>query len=428
MAVATDSPTAEITYEDLYRRWEEGNWKATDIDLEADRAGWHGLSDIQRASALWIYSMFLYGEDSVTENLSPYIDAAPTEEQKYFLATQQVDEARHAVFFHRFFKEVIGAGETIGETLASTLPELNWGYRGVFGRLDRMADELRRDRSLPKFAQAIALYHMMVEATLAQPGQHFIEDYFTKAGTMPGFSAGMHNVARDEQRHIGFGVKTLAELFRASDECKAAVAELLQEVLAYSLAVFIPPNWDLRYTREYGFELEDIFSFAIRSVRAKWRATGYPIEEMPAGVFPVDPELDEREIARRQIVLLRAGVMGEPNGRPDSGPEVQRIYFDLVARSVDLTASGGEPVTIQWRFADADNWHLVVDNGSTRAEPGDATAPDVTLETSWKDWLDLSMHGLEPWRAIIGRRLRPRGRPAKLVRMQRLFPRRPALR
>jgi hypothetical protein len=38
------------------------------------------------------------------------------------------------------------------------------------------------------------------------------------------------------------------------------------------------------------------------------------------------------------------------------------------------------------------------------------------------------MHGLEPWRAIIGRRLRPRGRPAKLVRMQRLFPRRPALR
>jgi ribonucleotide reductase beta subunit family protein with ferritin-like domain len=427
MPAATESRTAEISYEDLYRRWEEGNWKATEIDFSTDRAGWEALTDIQRRSALWIYSMFLYGEDSVADNLSPYIDAAPREEQKYFLATQQVDEARHAVFFHRFFKEVIGAGETIGETLAATLPELNWGYRGVFTRLDRMAEEVRRDRSLPKFAQAIALYHMVVEATLAQPGQHFIEDYFTRAGTMPGFSAGMHNVARDEQRHIGFGVKTLAELFRASDECKAAVAEILQEVLAYSLAVFVPPKWDLRYTREYGFELEDVYAFGIRSVRTKWRATGWPIEEMPPGVFPVDPELTEKEIARRQIVLLKAGVMGEPNGRPDSGPEVQRIYFDLVARSVDPAATGGEPVAIQWRFADAPNWHLVVENGSSRADPGELPAPDVMLESSWKDWLDVSMHGLAPWRAVVNRRLRPRGSPPKLLRMRRLFPRRPAL-
>ena len=91
--------TEAITYDDLYRRWEEGNWKAYDLDFSKDRKGWQALSEIQRKSALWIYSMFFFGEDSVTDNLSPYIDAAPTEEQKYFLATQQVDEARHAVFF-----------------------------------------------------------------------------------------------------------------------------------------------------------------------------------------------------------------------------------------------------------------------------------------------------------------------------------------
>ena len=110
----------QISYDDLYGRWEDGNWKATEIDLTEDRKGWESLSEIQRKSALWTYSMFFYGEDSVTDNLSPYIDAAPLEEQKYFLATQQVDEARHAVFFHRFFKEVIGAGDSIGSTLAYT--------------------------------------------------------------------------------------------------------------------------------------------------------------------------------------------------------------------------------------------------------------------------------------------------------------------
>ena len=220
--------------------------------------------------------MFFFGEDSVADNLSPYIDAAPREEQKYFLATQQVDEARHAVFFHRFFKEVIGAGDSIASTLAYTESQLGWGYRNVFDRLDRMADDLRRDRSLPNFARAIALYHMVVEATLAQPGQHFIEDYFAKAGTMPGFSEGMANVSRDEQRHIGFGVKVLSECFAESEECKQAVAELLRELMPYSLAVFAPPNWDREYTRCYGFELEDIFAFGLRSVRTKWRATGLP--------------------------------------------------------------------------------------------------------------------------------------------------------
>ncbi len=44
----------------------------------------------------------------MADNLSPFIDAAPREEQKYFLATQQVDEARHAVLFARFMMEVAG--------------------------------------------------------------------------------------------------------------------------------------------------------------------------------------------------------------------------------------------------------------------------------------------------------------------------------
>ena len=157
--------------------------------------------------------MFFYGEDRVADTLAPYITAAPTEEQSYFLATQQVDEVRHSIFFHRFFKEVIGVGgDSIESTLASTLPQLNWGYRGIFDRLDLMAEELRKDRSIPKYAQAITLYHLIVEGTLAQPGQHFIEDFFASEETMPGFSEGMVNVSRDEQRHIGFGVKVLSEL------------------------------------------------------------------------------------------------------------------------------------------------------------------------------------------------------------------------
>jgi 1,2-phenylacetyl-CoA epoxidase catalytic subunit len=412
-----------ITYEDLYRRWEEGNWKAFEIDFSADRAGWEALSDIQRRSALWTYSMFFYGEDSVTDNLSPYIDAAPKEEQKYFLATQQVDEARHAVFFHRFFREVIGAGESIGSTLAYTHAQLGWGYRNVFDRLDQMASELRRDRSLPKFAQAIALYHMIVEATLAQPGQHFIEDYFTKAGTMPGFSEGMHNVSRDEQRHIGFGVKTLSECFRESEECKAAVVEILREVLPSSMSVFVPPGWDLEYTRCYGFELEDIYSFGMRSVEAKWKAAGYPIDEMPPDVFPFDLSQPHTERAKRAITLLRAGVVGEPIDRPDSSPETQALLFDVMARSAHTNVVNGAPVTIQWRFTDADPWYIRLHNGTSEAIQGTAPEANLTLEASWRDWLEVSTYGGDPRIAMLRRRLRPHGSLLLLWQLQRIFPR-----
>jgi hypothetical protein len=415
----------EITYTDLYRRWEKYNWSAYAIDFNEDRIGWNGLSEIQRASAMWIYSMFFYGEDAVTDGLSPYIEAAPTEEQKYFLATQQVDEARHAVFFHRFFTEVIGARGTIADGLELTQEHLGWGYRGVFGRLETMFDELRRDHSAVTYARAITLYHLVIEATMAQPGQHYIEDFFAKAGTMPGFSQGMVNVSGDEQRHIGFGVKVLSELVAGpeGEEVKAGIAELLREVLPYVTGVFIPPNWDLRYTREYGFELEDIYAFGMRSVEAKWRMIGYPIESMP-GVYPFDPAMPHIERAERQIKLLRAGLVGEPKDEIDSNPELQAIYFDVIARTADASAVD-EPMTVQWKFNDAPPWHVRIDNGSTAAIQGEAESPDVTLRTSFQEWVAMTTRGEDARRAMLRGKLRPSGSPRKLMRMQKIWPGRP---
>ena len=100
-----------ITYDDLYARWEKGNWSATAIDFTEDARQWREeFTEFEREAALWNYALFFWGEDAVADGLSPYIDAAPLEEQKYFLATQQVDEARHAVFFSRFMSEVAGVG------------------------------------------------------------------------------------------------------------------------------------------------------------------------------------------------------------------------------------------------------------------------------------------------------------------------------
>ncbi|MGN6816775.1 MAG: ribonucleotide-diphosphate reductase subunit beta [Solirubrobacterales bacterium] len=427
MSVASQRLMDNITYEDLYHRWEQGNWSVYDIDMSQDRAGWESLSEIQRRSAMWIYSMFYYGEDRVADTLAPYVTAAPTEEQSYFLATQQVDEVRHSIFFHRFFKEVIGVGgESVQQTLASTLPQLNWGYRGVFDRLDRMAEELRRDRSLAKYAQAITLYHLIVEGSLAQPGQHFIEDFFASKDTMPGFSEGMANVSRDEQRHIGFGVKVLSELLAEGvpgwEENRAAVIELLRETLPYMPGVFSPPDLDREYTECYGFSIEDILAFGLKLVRQRWRTIGFPTEEMPPGVFPIDPDKGEEEIAANQVQMLMAGVVGAPSGKaPEASPEVQRLYFDLISRVADPTAANGSPFVLQWRFTDAEPWHLVLDNGSTRAEAGEAPNPNVTIESSWADWILNGKPDTNRLKLMLQRRIRPRGKLRDIARLRKVF-------
>ena len=189
MAAAAPALAADrVSYDDLYARWEKGNWSATALDFTQDLIDWQeAFTEIDQRATLWNFALFFHGEDSVADNLGPFIDAAPREEQKYFLATQQADEARHSVFFGRFMRELGGSGDSFREQLAATERELTWGFRKTFGLLDEVADSLRRDKSRPNLARAICLYHIVIEASLAQPAQHYIEGYVRERGVMPGF-------------------------------------------------------------------------------------------------------------------------------------------------------------------------------------------------------------------------------------------------
>ena len=126
---AQASPVDNVSYEDLYTRWERANWRAMELDFSVDAKQWQSdFTDFERKAAIWNYSLFFWGEDAVADGLSPYIEAAPLEEQKYFLTTQQVDEARHAVFFNHFMKEVVGiGGDSVSDGLTAVEPNLTGG-------------------------------------------------------------------------------------------------------------------------------------------------------------------------------------------------------------------------------------------------------------------------------------------------------------
>jgi hypothetical protein len=422
MAVpVASSVTDAISYDDLYARWERGNWRATEIDFTQDAIDWRErLTAEQRRSALWLYALFFHGEDSVTDNLSPYIDAAPREEQKYFLATQQVDEARHSVFFGRFMKEVVERGDSIAGSLSATDQELTWGFRRTFEKLDQVADELRKDKSKPNLARSLCMYHLIVEATLAQPGQHFIEGYVTDRGILPGFREGMENVSLDEQRHIGFGVKCIHDLVKEDPDCRYAIADLLREVLPMTVGVFVPPNWDERYIECFGSSMLEVYEQGMTSLEQKLRAAGCPLDELP-GPPPIPLGMSARERSERAIALVKAGIFGEKTGPPARDPETVGLLFDFMARVVDSSAAPNGGVKLQWNFTDTEPWHIVVDNGSTRAERGRLESPDLSFTSSFETWADVVAGREDPRLAMAKLKLRPRGDLRLLMRMPKLL-------
>ncbi|MPZ70861.1 MAG: sterol-binding protein [Actinobacteria bacterium] len=411
-----------ISYKRLYRLWEENGWSATGLDFSTDAKHWDEmLTDRQREAALWNYAMFLIGEEAVARTLSPVLDAAPTHEQKIFLTTQIVDEARHHVFFDRFMREVAGQGTDIDTTLSAVDGLVTWGFRQIFDELDRVTDALRKkpnDRAL--LAQSVALYHVVVEGMLAIPGQHFIQRYVEKMEILPAFSEGITNVSRDESRHVAFGIRFLGELVASSTECRSAAIEMFDRVLPWAVGVFVPPNLDPSYAECFDFTLEEIYAFGLRSFETKLNRLGIDPNEISLlsrddSTYPYD------ERARRMWVLIRCGIIGDEKREPEVSPEALGILFEGLTNMVDLDVARSLGGPIEFDLTDAEKWHVEVNNGHAEARSGAAHNPALTLQSTAADWAKISVNRMDPRKALLTRKLKVHGSLSSKAKLPKLF-------
>ena len=82
---------------------------------------------------------------------------------------------------------------------------------------------------------------MIIEGALALTGQHFIIEYNTEQETLPGFVEGFQKVARDEHRHIAFGVRFLTDMAHEDDRYREAIQRMMAEALPIADKVLDPP-------------------------------------------------------------------------------------------------------------------------------------------------------------------------------------------
>jgi ribonucleoside-diphosphate reductase beta chain len=267
------------SYLELVRRWEDQQWSVSSLDFGPDRAFWEQSSRSGRRSMLWNGRLFFNGEERVAATLAPFVWAAPTVEMELFLATQLADEAKHTLFFERWWRAVPGSeAPDMAKLIEEVHPMASEGYEELFyQRLPSAADRLARDRTdLGAFIEGITLYHLVVEATLALTGQRFRLEAMRDFGqTDFGFYHGFMYIARDESRHISFGVRVLRDAIR---EDRARFLPLIRTVVEECLPLVVgtlqPPEGDLSYFTDFGQSQGEVVGFALNLLNKRLRLIG----------------------------------------------------------------------------------------------------------------------------------------------------------
>jgi ribonucleoside-diphosphate reductase beta chain len=273
---------AAPSYRRLISRWENQGWNSESFDFGPDVEQWRDDSlwtADQKRFMLFSLSEFFVAEERVTTELLPFAIAAPLEDQRIFLASQIADEARHTVFFDRFYREVLGSdGATIAANLQAGRRHVNQDWRKLFdGILHDVAETLREDPSdMEALVRGITLYMIVIEGTLALTGARFILRSLKQLDRLPGFREGFIHVNRDESRHVGFGVKFLADAIAQDERYKRVVQETLSETLPVGVRAFVPPWEEDPYDFQipFGYHSSELFEYAMRSLSKKLAAMG----------------------------------------------------------------------------------------------------------------------------------------------------------
>jgi ribonucleoside-diphosphate reductase beta chain len=272
---------AAPSYEKLFMRWQRQHWSTEDFDFTTDIEQWNDpelMSPEEKKFMLFGFSQFFLGEERVTVELLPFAIAAPTHEAKAFLTTQISDEAKHMVFFDRFYREVLGMkAADIGAQLEAQRVNVNKDWETLFdGILHDCAERLRLDPTdFPALVRGVTVYMIVIEGTLALTGARFIVKAMKQREWLPGFTAGFTAVNRDESRHVGFGVKFLADAIKDDPANAQIVQDTLKEGLPIAPLVFAPEWVEDPYSFQTPFyHSTEVFEYAMKSLSKKLAAMG----------------------------------------------------------------------------------------------------------------------------------------------------------
>lgn len=207
----------------------QGTWDPEEIPVAEDSADWQRLTPGQKEQLVKVCSLFFEGETSVADTLPFFVAGMDEPDRRMFLATQLLEEVKHAEFFELYFREVFGKIDTTAYLVDS--------YRGV------LVDELReRARAIgrallecnqPALERALVLgvahYMGVVEGLMAVSGYDYFEEMLGARGIFPRLLEGIRLIRADEGRHLTHGMEYLRSKIAQRPELAGDVQRLFLE-------------------------------------------------------------------------------------------------------------------------------------------------------------------------------------------------------
>jgi len=272
-----------MTPQQLYELWERQNWQSHTIDFEQDRRDWQRMDEDLRGRLAWNLSSFFIGEERVTTQFCGLVMAYESQSEEAFLTTQQVDEARHAQHFNRFYEQVLGIDGTFEDRMRRAREDLNPAFLEMFDGV--LVDWGRRLIENPRDVEAkvdfVTLYHMIIEGTLALTGQWFLTDFMERKEILPGWVEGFKLISQDEHRHVAYGTWFLRE--KAADPAlKRRIAERIAELIPLASAVLVPLGADPDSYEILDYSMQETNTFAFNALSRRLKVIGVDLAALAA--------------------------------------------------------------------------------------------------------------------------------------------------
>ena len=226
------------------RLWQKakrlGTWDPQSIDLTRDVEDWAGFTPIEREYILRTVALFQAGEEAVTLDLLPLIETIASEgriEEEMYLTSFLWEEAKHVELFRRWLDDVADAR---GDLWRYATPS----YEKLFvDELPAAMGLLRTDRSPAAQIRASTTYNMIIEGVLAETGYYGVRQALQESGRLPGLVQGITLVARDESRHIRYGVYLLNRLIASTPDGWDIMNARMNELLGPAMGV-VSEYWE----------------------------------------------------------------------------------------------------------------------------------------------------------------------------------------
>lgn len=243
----------------LFVQGQERFWAPADIDLEQDAEDWQELTEAERDAALYLCASFIAGEEAVTEDIQPFMQAMGAEgrlEDEMYLTQFAFEEAKHTEAFRRWL-DAVGVDEDLHHYI-----EDSPGYRRLFyEELPEAMDKLLVDASPTAQIRASVTYNHIIEGMLALTGYFAWNKVCKQRGILPGMQEIVKRIGDDERRHMAWGTFTCRRHVAADHDNWPVVEDRIQEL--------IPPALDLvRYPFSqieefpYGIQEDELVEYA----------------------------------------------------------------------------------------------------------------------------------------------------------------------